>query len=129
MADVWVYGLEIFPVGRRPDLSGFEVVSSDGDRIGKVDEATDEASASWIVVDTGFWIFGKKRMIPAGAVKSVDFEERVVTVIWSREDIKNAPDDDEARRNDSTYRDEVGKYYDPYQSPRPSAGPADAPSY
>ena len=26
----------------------------------------------YLVVDTGFWIFGKKRLIPAGVVTHVD---------------------------------------------------------
>ena len=46
-----------------PDLTGWDVEATDG-HIGKVDEATYEDASSCLVVDTGFWIFGKKRMIP-----------------------------------------------------------------
>ena len=65
MADLWVYRVDVFTRNQTPpDLTGFEVVTTDDHKIGRVDEATNEAGNSWIVVDTGFWIFGKKRMIP-----------------------------------------------------------------
>ena len=47
------------------DLIGFQVVATDG-AIGNLDAATYDVGGSYIVVDTGFWIFGKKRMLPAG---------------------------------------------------------------
>ena len=43
----------------RTDVTGFEVEATDGG-IGKVDEATNEVGSSYLVVDTGPWIFGKK---------------------------------------------------------------------
>ena len=41
------------------NLVGHNVEATDGG-IGKVDEATNEVGSSYIVVDTGPWIFGKK---------------------------------------------------------------------
>ena len=52
------------------DLSGFEVEATDGG-IGKVDETTNEVGGSYIVVDTGPWIFGKKVMLPARVVRDI----------------------------------------------------------
>ena len=49
------------------DLVGYDVEATDG-HIGKIDEASNEAAGQYLVVDTGFWIFGKKRLIPAGVV-------------------------------------------------------------
>jgi hypothetical protein len=96
-----------------PDITGFDVEATDG-HIGKVDEATYEESASWLIVDTGFWIFGKKRMIPASAVVRVDPDEKKVFVDMTKEEIKAAPDyDAERHRSDeAAYREEVGRYYD-----------------
>lgn len=37
-----------------------------------IDEATYETVSSTLVVDTGFWLFAKKRMLPAGVVTSID---------------------------------------------------------
>ena len=84
--------------------------------IGKIDAKSDEASSAYIVVDTGFWIFGKKRLIPAGAVTSVDHEDEKVYVSMTKEDIKNAPDYDESTWDDSA-RTSHRDYYDPYINP------------
>ena len=53
------------------NLTGFKVEALDGS-IGKIDEATNDVGASFLVVDTGPWIFGKKVMLPAGVVSGVD---------------------------------------------------------
>jgi ribosomal 30S subunit maturation factor RimM len=115
MTDMWVYRVEVFvpKEGEQttPDLAGFEVVTTDDQKIGKVDEATNDARGSWIVVDTGFWIFGKKRMIPAGAIESVDLDERRLRVALSKEEVKNAPDYDKAREFQDSYRKEMDNYY------------------
>ena len=79
-----------------PDVTGFDVEATDG-HIGKVDEATYEAGASCLVVDTGFWIFGKKRMIPAGAV-AASTRRAARFVGMSKDQIKDAPDYDADRR-------------------------------
>ncbi|MDP9335740.1 MAG: hypothetical protein M3Q30_20875, partial [Actinomycetota bacterium] len=85
-----------------PDVTGFDVEAIDG-HIGKVDEAPYEESSSCLIVDTGFWIFGKKRMIPAGVVQRVDRDEKKIFVNMTKDQIKTAPDYDAAppadRRN------------------------------
>ncbi|OLE37093.1 MAG: hypothetical protein AUG48_05440 [Actinobacteria bacterium 13_1_20CM_3_68_9] len=92
------------------DLTGFKVEARDGD-IGKVDEATHEAGGSFIVVDTGPWIFGKKVMIPAGVIRDIDPDTETLLVSLTKEEIKNAPEFDEKRYRDQSYRDELGDYY------------------
>ena len=115
MADLWIYRIDIFSPdvsGRpTPDLTGFEVVTRDDQKIGKVDEASNEAGNSWIVVDTGFWIFGKKRMIPAGAIESVDLDKRVLRVALSKDEVNDAPDYEKAREFQDAYRKEMDDYY------------------
>ena len=93
------------------DLTGFKVEARDGG-IGKVDEATYEAGGSFIVVDTGPWIFGKKVMLPAGVIRDVDPDTETVFVNRTKDQIKNAPEFDEKRYRDQDYRNEVGSYYD-----------------
>jgi hypothetical protein len=95
---------------RGTDLSGFEVEALDGG-IGKVDEATYEVEASYLVIDTGPWIFGKKVMIPAGVVDRVDLDEQKIYVNRAKDEIKSAPEFDESRYRDEAYRGEVGSYY------------------
>jgi hypothetical protein len=93
------------------DLTGFKVEALDGS-IGKVDEATYDAGGSFIVVDTGPWIFGKKVMLPAGVTRDIDLDTETVFVDRTKEQIKNAPEFEEERYRNETYRSEVGSYYD-----------------
>jgi hypothetical protein len=92
------------------DLTGFKVEARDGG-IGKVDEATHEAGGSFVVVDTGPWIFGKKVMLPAGVIRDVDLDTETIFVDLTKDEIKNAPEFDENRYRDAGYRNELGDYY------------------
>jgi hypothetical protein len=92
------------------NLVGYDVEATDGS-IGKVDEATNEVGSSYIVVDTGPWIFGKKVMLPAGVIDRVDLDSETVYVNRSKDEIKDAPEFDETMREDESYRDRLGGYY------------------
>jgi len=92
------------------DLTGWSIEAEDGG-IGKVATANNEAGASWLIVDTGPWIFGKKVMLPAGVVARINSENEVVHVNRTKEEIKNAPEFDEDRYQEQTYREELGGYY------------------
>ena len=92
-------------------LIGFSVEATDGG-IGKIDEATGETGRSQLIVDTGPWIFGKKVLLPAGVVDTVDYDTETVFVNRTKDEIKNAPEfDPELHRDDDAYRDRVGGYY------------------
>ena len=91
-SDVWTYR-STTDLGTNVDVSGYDVEATDGS-IGKVDEATYETGRSYLVVDTGPWIFGKKVMLPAGVVNHIDHEERRVYVDRTKEQIKSAPEYD-----------------------------------
>jgi len=92
------------------DLTGYSVEATDGG-IGKIDEATNEVGSSYIVVDTGSWIFGKKVMLPAGVIQEVDLDAEQVFVNRTKDEIKNAPEYDADRATDDTFRSDLGAYY------------------
>jgi hypothetical protein len=92
------------------DLTDFSVEARDGG-IGKVDEASNDVGASYIVVDTGMWIFGKKVVLPAGTIDRVDPDTETVFVDKTKDEIKNAPEFDPERYKDEGYRSELGTYY------------------
>ena len=114
MTDIWSY--RDTATAQPTDLVGFEVVATDGS-IGKVDQATYDAGASYLVVDTGPWIFGKKRMLPAGVIERIDYDSRQVFVNLTKDQIRDAPDYDAARYQDEAYRSELGTYYGPFWWP------------
>lgn len=98
------------------DLVGFQVVATDG-AIGNLDAATYDVGGSYIVVDTGFWIFGKKRMLPAGVIERIDYNDRKVYVNLIKDEIRQAPDYDAEREREEAYRQDVGTYYGPFFRP------------
>ena len=92
------------------DVVGFSVEATDGG-IGKVDEASNDVGASYLVVDTGPWIFGKKVLLPAGLVRQVDLDDETVYVDRTKDEIKDAPEFDPDTYRSETYRSEIGGYY------------------
>ena len=75
--------------------------------------ATRRRRRAAIVVDTGPWIFGKKVMLPAGVIDRVDFDDEKVFVNRTKDEIKNAPEYDDALSTTTAYRGELGTYYGP----------------
>ncbi|HEU4320333.1 MAG TPA: PRC-barrel domain-containing protein [Acidimicrobiia bacterium] len=108
--DIYMYEVAVMPEGETPDISGFEVEATDGS-IGHVDEHTYDTGASFLVVDTGPWIFGKKVMLPAGVIREVDLDNEVIYVDRTRDEIKDSPVFDETTYRDETYRSDLGDYY------------------
>ncbi|MFB7277350.1 PRC-barrel domain-containing protein [Streptomyces hydrogenans] len=93
------------------DLIGWKVEASDG-HIGKVDKHSDEVDDSYLVVDTGVWIFGKEVLIPASAVHRIDLEEHVLYLALSKEQVKNAPEFvSEKHLADRQYREDIAQHY------------------
>src|SRR5215208_1256749 len=115
IVEMWNYTIETPP---NIDLTGFKVEAVDGD-IGKVDEATNEVGSSFVIVDTGPWIFGKKVMIPAGVVRDIDPDSETIFVNRTKDEIKDAPEFDEATYRDQACRDELGGYHGRGEKARP----------
>ena len=106
MTELWAYRIDVEV--SELDLVGFDVEANDG-HIGKIDESSTAAGDAFLVVDTGFWILGKKRVIPARAVKQINVDTKTVYVDLTKADIKDAPDYD-AEANVTTH----GGYYDSF---------------
>ena len=108
------------------NLAGLTVEAIDG-KIGKVDEATNDVGASFIVVDTGPWIFGRKVLLPAGTIERVDWDEKDVYVDRTKDEIKDSPelrDEDLLDGSDTAVNDEYRGRLSDYYGERPG-GPGD----
>jgi hypothetical protein len=121
--DLWTYPT----VADRPDIVGdnvvgFSVEASDG-HVGTVSDATDEVAASFIVVDTG----AKKVMIPAGLIVRIDAGGARVFLGLTKDQIENAPELDEVRAREASYREELGVYYSRFDIPATAAEPENRP--
>ena len=115
--NVWTYNPALVADINRPErIVGYDVEATDG-HLGKIDGASTETSRQYLVADTGFWIFGKKRLIPVGVVDRIDHADKQVFVRMTKDQIKNAPDYDEAMTTtDDAYYDKYSSYYGPYGS-------------
>jgi hypothetical protein len=109
-ADIWSYRVGLDPGVSPRNVVGYGVEAIDGS-IGKVDDATYDVGASFLVVDTGPWIFGKKVMLPAGVLRDVDHDDEKVFVHRTKEQIKSAPEFDDSLLGDDEYRGSLGSYY------------------
>jgi hypothetical protein len=111
MNDTWRYRDAAW--SRGGDVVGYEVEGTDGS-IGKVDRATADTDAAYLVVDTGPWLVGKKRLIPAGLVTNVDHDAGTVTVTLSKDQAKAGPDYEEGVNPDEVTMSEHSDYYGPF---------------
>lgn len=109
MDNLWRYRDDTWA---RRDLVGYDIEATDG-LIGNIDDATTETDACHLVVDTGFWIFGQQRLIPAGAVTGVDHDRKKVQVNMTKEQVKIAPHYEVATWDDDA-RNRHTDYYSPY---------------
>jgi hypothetical protein len=105
----WTYRDQSW-LGAGFDLTDYKIAAIDGE-IGKVDDATYDIGGSYLVVDTGPWIFGRKVMLPAGIVSGIDHQNRLVMVDRTKDQIRNSPEFDDAMLDDVSYRTRLGDYY------------------
>ncbi|MFG3039304.1 PRC-barrel domain containing protein [Streptomyces sp. NPDC048330] len=93
------------------DLTGYKVEAVDGG-IGKVDKHSEEVDDSYLVVDTGVWIFGKEVLLPANTISRIDAEDERIHLDLTKEQIKNAPEFHRDKDlGEIAYRDRVASYY------------------
>ncbi|HEY3550929.1 MAG TPA: hypothetical protein VGK69_07750 [Gaiellaceae bacterium] len=108
------------------DVVGYSVEAADGS-FGKIDEASYEAGAGYLVVDTSSLAnlgFGKHALIPAAAIERVDHDGKTVHLTLTKGQIKDAP---EYQGFDDAYRERVGGYYGPFLMAPGMVAPSMAP--
>ncbi|GGT15107.1 PRC-barrel domain-containing protein [Streptomyces purpureus] len=108
-------GMWGFPegVGHSPGeaLVGYSVEAADGS-IGKIDKHSEDVGRSYIVVDTGPWIFGRRVLLPAGLISRVDTENDTVHVFCTRQEVKDSPDFESGQHeSDVAFIQLIERYY------------------
>jgi uncharacterized protein (TIGR02271 family) len=95
------------------DIKSFSVYDYTNDKIGSVhDIIVDESGRfRYLVIDTGFWIFGKKVLLPVGRA-SIDYsQERVYAKGLTKEQAESLPEYDDSMTIDYDYEDRVRRVY------------------
>lgn len=97
------------------NLDSYSVYSGD-DRIGTVDDVLvdDSGRFRYLVVDTGFWIFGKKVLLPIGLARFDYDSNRLYVDGLTREQVENLPDFKEASMDQyDDYEERTRQAYTP----------------
>lgn len=106
------------------DIKGLDVYAGNtDDKVGSVhDVLIDETGRMrYLVVDTGFWIFGKKVLVPLGRCRFGQEMDVVRAVgLTSKEQVENMPNYDDDMTIDYDYEEQVRHSY----RPAGTAGPA-----
>lgn len=95
------------------DIKSFTVYDYSDDKIGSVyDIIVDETGRfRYLVIDTGFWIFGKKVLLPVGRAK-VDYgQERVYVTGLTKEQAEHLPEYSDDMTIDYDYEEQVRTVY------------------
>ncbi|MDJ0691769.1 MAG: DUF2382 domain-containing protein [Xenococcaceae cyanobacterium MO_188.B32] len=95
------------------DIKNFTVYSYTDEKIGSVQDILVDETGSfrYLVIDTGFWIFGKKVLLPIGRA-SVDYsQERIYAKSLTKEQAENLPEYDDNMTIDRDYEERVRMVY------------------
>jgi uncharacterized protein (TIGR02271 family) len=97
------------------DIKNYEVYTETGARIGSVTDALldDSGRFRYLVIDTGFWIFGKSVLLPVGRAKMNDDKRRIYVSGLTREQAENLPEYSDEMTVDYDYEERVREVYRP----------------
>lgn len=100
------------------NLDSYSVYASEDNRVGSVDNAlVDETGRfRYLVVDTGFWIFGKKVLLPLGLARFDYTNERVYVDGLTKEQVEALPDLE--KEDYEAYEEETRRAYTPLANRR-----------
>lgn len=98
------------------DLKNYSVYAVGDDKVGSVsDILVDERSGKlrYFVVDTGFWVFGKKVLLPVGMATIDRNDNRIYAKTLLKEQVENLPDFNDLETLDYDYEEQVRGVYRP----------------
>jgi uncharacterized protein (TIGR02271 family) len=98
------------------DLKKFSVYAQGEDKVGSVNDILVDAQDGrfrYFVVDTGFWVFGKKVLLPVGSTRVDYTDKRVYVSTMTREQVEHLPNYDDLEKVDYEYEEQVRNVYRP----------------
>ena len=107
------------------DIKGYDVYSQGEEKIGSVYDALvdDSGSFRYFVIDTGFWVFGKKILVPIGSVRLDYDRHRVYVTGMTKAEVESMPEYNDNMTVDYDYEERVRHSF------RPTAATAAQPTY
>ena len=98
------------------NLKDFSVYAQGDDKIGTVTDILvddQDGRLRYFVVDTGFWVFGKKVLLPVGSTQVDYTDERIYVLTMTRSQVENLPNFDGLEKVDYGYEEQVRNVYRP----------------
>ncbi|HEY9665316.1 MAG TPA: DUF2382 domain-containing protein [Coleofasciculaceae cyanobacterium] len=107
------------------DIKGYDVYSATNEKLGGVyDVLVDESGRfRYFVIDTGFWVFGKKVLLPVGQARMDYSNHRIYATAMTKEQAENLPEYQSDMTVDYDYEERVRNVY------RPTTAATAAPAY
>jgi uncharacterized protein (TIGR02271 family) len=96
------------------NLNNFSVYAQDDDKVGTVTDVlvdSQDGRFRYFVVDTGFWIFGKKVLLPVGPTRIDYTDERIYVPSMTKDQVESLPNYDELEKVDYDYEEQVRNVY------------------
>jgi uncharacterized protein (TIGR02271 family) len=101
------------------DIKHFDVYVQNDEKVGSIDYVlVDEQDGRfrYFVVDTGFWIFGKKVLLPVGLASISYSDRRVYVRSLTKQQVEDLPNFDDLEKVDYDYEERVRGTYRPIAS-------------
>lgn len=123
-----LYKLEDFDPDYRNTLQGDDIkglgvyTETNNEKIGTVSDVLvdDDGHFRYLIVDLGFWIFGKKVLLPVGRTRIDHGTDRVYAIGMTRDQAENLPEFNERLSLDQDYEERVrGVYRQPTYGTQP----------
>lgn len=98
------------------DLKKFDVYARNDDKVGSVDDVLvddHDGRFRYYVVDTGFWIFGKKVLVPVGLARVDSTDRRIEINQFTKEQVEDLPNFDDLEKIDFEHEEQVRNVYRP----------------
>jgi uncharacterized protein (TIGR02271 family) len=95
------------------DIKGLDVYTERDEKVGSIHNVLvdDKGQFRYLVIDTGFWIFGKKVLLPVGRFRSDPRAQRIYTIGLSKEQAQNLPEYHDDMTVDYNYEERVRGVY------------------
>jgi len=91
------------------DIKGLDVYTdTNNEKVGSVHDVLvdDEGRFRYLIVDTGFWVFGKKVLLPVGQ-SMIDYNQGRVFARFSKEQVQDLPEFSDNLKVDYDYEERV----------------------
>ncbi|MGG6265566.1 DUF2382 domain-containing protein [Leptolyngbya sp. AN03gr2] len=95
------------------DLKHFDVYAQD-DKVGSVCDILVDSETGrlrYFAVDTGFWVFGKKVLLPVGRTSIDHSDRKIYAMSMTKDQVESLPNYDELEEIDYDYEEQVRGVY------------------